>query len=604
MTTPSSLAASEENKSLLKDLPRWDLTDFYASLKDPKIQADLSHVQSLVTVFVKDYAQKFTQPGWSGEELRKAIQEYEEIDEILSKLMSYGYLTFATNVNNPPVLQFFQMIQERVTTISADLIFFTLELNKIKDDDLKRAYQEDFELLRYQPWIDTIRLFQAHQLSSDIEKLLHEKSITGRNAWVRLYDETLAGARFPYHDQEIALGELLNLIGHKEASIRRDAAQGLAKGLQSHISILTHVANTLAKDKEIEDTWRLFPHPVASRNLSNQVEDQVVEALVKAVKENYGHLSHRYYALKAKWLGLEKLEYWDRNAPLPEAEDALIPWNKAQEIVGQAYHAFSPEMATIGRRFFDNPWIDAPSQSGKESGAFAHPTVPSVHPYLLLNYHGKLRDVMTLAHELGHGIHQVLAADQGCLLASTPLTIAETASVFGEMLTFKALLAQASPHQRRSLLASKVDDMMNTVIRQIAFFEFEKEVHNRRRTGELTTDDMGDIWMATQKEALGESVNMDPIVRNYWGYVSHFIHAPFYVYAYAFGDCLVNSLYSVYESGYPDFERLYIDLLKAGGSKRYPELLAPFGLDARNPQFWQKGLNVMAGFIDELERMP
>ena len=604
MTTPLPPVLSQEKKSLLENLPRWDLTDFYACLTDPKIQEDLSHVQNLVTVFSKNYAQKFTQSGWTGQDLGEAIHQYEQIDEMLGKLMSYGYLTYATNVNNPPVLQFFQMIQERATTMSAALIFFALELNQNTGDDLKRAYQENVKLAHYKPWIETIRLFQDHQLSPDLEKLLHEKSITGRNAWVRLYDETLAAARFPYDGREIALAEVLNLMGHKEASTRRNAAHALAKGLQSSISILTPVTNTLAKDKEIEDTWRLFPNPVAPRNLSNQVEDQVVEALVKTVKENYNHLSHRYYALKAKWLGLEKLEYWDRNAPLPEAEDTLIPWDKAREIVLNAYHAFSPEMATIGRRFFDNPWIDAPSQSGKESGAFAHPTIPGVHPYLLLNYHGKLRDVMTLAHELGHGIHQVLAADQGALLAPTPLTIAETASVFGEMLTFKALLAQASPHQRRSLLASKVDDMMNTVIRQIAFFEFEKEVHARRRAGELTTDDIGDIWMATQKEALGESVNMDPIVRNYWGYVSHFIHAPFYVYAYAFGDCLVNSLYSVYESGYPDFERLYIDLLKAGGSKRYPELLAPFGLDARNPQFWQKGLNVMAGFIDELERMP
>jgi oligoendopeptidase F len=603
MIISSASIESGAKNALLEGLPRWDLTDFYTSLTDTQIQKDLSDAKNLVTAFSKDYAQKFIQPGWTGQDLYKAIQDYEKIDELLGKLMSYGYLTFATNVSNPPVLQFFQMIQEQTTGISADLIFFTLEINQIKDDVLKRAYQESLELVRYKPWIDTVRLFQGHQLSQDLEKLLHEKSITGRSAWVRLYDETLAGAKFPYREEEIALSELLNLMGHKEASIRWDAAHALAKGLQFHISILTHVTNTLAKDKEIEDTWRLFTNPVASRNLSNQIEDQVVEALVRSVKENYAHLSHRYYALKAKWLGLEKLEYWDRNAPLPEAEDALIPWDKAREIVLNAYHAFSPEMAMVGRRFFDNHWIDVPSQSGKESGAFAHPTIPSVHPYILLNYHGKLRDVMTLAHELGHGIHQVLAADQGCLLASTPLTIAETASVFGEMLTFKALLAQVPPHQQRSLLASKVDDMMNTVIRQIAFFEFEKEVHSRRQAGELTKDDIGGIWMATQREALGESVNIDPIVRDYWGYVSHFIHAPFYVYAYAFGDCLVNSLYSVYESGYPDFQRLYMDLLKAGGSKRYPELLAPFGLDAKNPQFWQKGLDVITGFIDELERI-
>jgi oligoendopeptidase F len=586
-------------------LPRWDLSDFYASFKDPKIQADLDQAESMTTDFAKSYAGKFTPTGsWSGKDYASAIQAYEKIDELMGKLMSYGYLLFATNVSNPPVVQFFQMIQERVTTISSHLIFFTLELNQIEDKTLERAYLESPELTRYKPWIDSIRLFRKHQLSSELEKLLHEKSVTGRNAWVRLFEETLAGLKFPHEGEELALADILSRFSHKDRQVRQEAAHALSKGLKGHTSVLTLVTNTLAKDKEIEDTWRAFPHPVASRNLSNQVEDEVVDALVKAVKANYGRLSHRYYAMKAKWLGLPQLEYWDRNAPLPETDHTLIPWANAQEIVLEAYQSFHPEMATIGRRFFDSPWIDVPSQSGKESGAFSHPTVPSVHPYILLNYHGKIRDVMTLAHELGHGIHQVLAADQGYLLSGTPLTIAETASVFGEMLTFKALLAKTtSPAQRRSLLASKVDDMINTVVRQIAFFEFERAVHERRRAGELTAEDIGDIWVSTQKEAMGDAVHIDPIVRPYWGYVSHFIHAPFYVYAYAFGDCLVNSLYSVYDSGFPNFQALYLDLLKAGGTKRYPELLSPFGLDAKDPAFWNQGLNVVAGFIDELERL-
>lgn len=607
MTTTVSAQKAPQNVQKIdsESLPRWDLTDFYASFEDPQIKTDLDRADTMTKSFASTYGEKFSATNsWTGKDLHQAIQDYEKIDELLGKLVSYGYLLFATNVNNPPVLQFFQMIQEQCTTISSLLIFFTLDLNKLEDERLSKAYGESLDLTKYKPWIDNVRLFRSHQLSADLEKLLHEKSVTGRNAWVRLFEETLAGLKFNIGGEELALAQILDRMANKDASIRKEAAQMLSKGLAQHASLLTLITNTLAKDKEIEDNWRLFPHPVAARNLSNQVEDEVVDALVKAVKGSYGHLSHRYYALKAKWLGLKKLEYWDRNAPLPEADDSLIPWPEAKEIVLSAYHNFHPEMAKIGQRFFDNPWIDVPSKAGKESGAFAHPTVPSVHPYILLNYNGKIRDVMTLAHELGHGIHQVLAADQGLLLSGTPLTIAETASVFGEMLTFKALLAKSSsPAQRRSLLVSKVDDMLNTVVRQVAFFEFERNLHERRRQGELTTQDIGNIWMETQKEALGEAVIIDPLVQPFWGYVSHFIHAPFYVYAYAFGDCLVNSLYSVYESKHPNFETLYIDLLKAGGSKRYPELLKPFGLDAKNPAFWQQGLNVVAGFIDELERI-
>ena len=584
------------------NLPRWDLSDFYSSQKDPHIQTDLDRAEKLSEDFSKRFGGKFLTSSWTGSDLFGAIQEYEKIDELLGKLISYGYLLFATNVKNPPVLQFFQMIQERATTISSHLIFFTLELNQIEDEALTKAYSSSTDLTRYKPWVDSIRLFRSHQLSPDLEKLLHEKSVTGRSAWVRLFEETLAGMKFSLDGQEMSLAEVLNRFSHKDRGTRHKAAKALSEGLTAQTSIITLVTNTLAKDKEIEDTWRSFSHAVSSRNLSNQVEDEVVDALVSSVKQSYGKLSHRYYTLKAKWLGLDKLEYWDRNAPLPEADDTQISWDQAQEIVLSAYRGFSPEMATIGQKFFDLPWIDAPSQVGKESGAFAHPTIPSVHPYVLLNYNGKLRDVMTLAHELGHGIHQVLASQQGHFLSSTPLTIAETASVFGEMLTFKTLLSKIqTPLQRRSLLASKVDDMMNTVVRQVAFFEFEKTLHARRRKGELTAEEIGDIWIETQQEALGESVVIDPLVRPYWGYVSHFIHAPFYVYAYAFGDCLVNSLYSVYESGHPDFQSLYIDLLKAGGTKRYPELLAPFGLDAKSPTFWQQGLNVVSGFIDELE---
>lgn len=602
MTQTSLKTKSSENG---QTLPSWDLTDFYSSPSDPKVQEDIKSALDLSESFEKTYKGLFIgKESWSGAQLYQAIVDLEQIEDLLGKLISYGFLCFATQSNTPHIQQFFQMIQEKVTTISSHLIFFTLEINQITDDQIKKTYEDSQELCRYKPWLDNVRLFRDYQLSPDLEKLFHEKSVTGRGAWARLFEETLAAMQLNYEGQILTLAEVLDKLSDKDASVRQKGAKCLSEGLTAHLPLLTLVTNTLAKDKEIEDTWRKFPDPVASRNLANQVEGEVVEALIKTVKANYPRLSHRYYALKAKWLGQEKLNYWDRNAPLPEAEDQAISWDEAKDIVYKAYHNFSPELADIGQRFFTNNWIDVPPKPGKESGAFAHPTVPSLHPYLLLNYQGKLRDVMTLAHELGHGVHQILAAPQGPLLSDTPLTIAETASVFGEMLTFKALLEKTTnKDQRRSLLASKVDDMINTVVRQIAFYDFEYQVHTRRRDGELTAEDLGKIWLETQAEALGSAVQLDPLVGCYWGYISHFIRSPFYVYAYAFGDCLVNSLYAVYESGSPNFTERYLDLLKAGGSKRYPELLAPFGLDAKDPLFWQKGLDVISGLIDELETL-
>lgn len=600
--------ASPLKKQYLEGLPEWDLSDFYTSVDAPEIGADIAKSKQLSLNFATSYKGVFSpQSPWAqspsaGDELHAALVAYEEIENLLGKLMSYGYLCFATQVNNPQILQFFQMIQEKMTEISAHLIFFTLELNLIDDDLLATAYAQSTNLQRYRPWIDGVRLFKTHQLSPDLEKLLHEKSVTGRSAWIRLYDETLSGILFDFEGTKVGVSEILNHLSSKDALTRKQAAQSLSDGLKSNLSLFTLITNTLAKDKDIEDTWRHFPHPIAARNLANRVEDEVVEALATTVRRFYPALSHRYYALKAKWFGVEKIEYWDRNAPFPDAPDQEISWDDAKEIVAKAYQDFSPILANIGQEFFDNAWIDVPAKAGKQSGAFAHPTVPSVHPYILLNYQGKVRDVMTLAHELGHGVHQMLARDQGPLLSSTPLTIAETASVFGEMLTFRALLsAEKDTQKRRFIIAAKIEDMLNTVVRQIAFYDFEQQIHERRKQGELTAEDINEIWMTTQREALGDAVYIDPLVQPYWAYISHFIHAPFYVYAYAFGDCLVNSLYAVYQSGHPNFEEKYIDLLKAGGSKCYPELLAPFGLNAKDPAFWEKGLLVIKGLIDELD---
>ncbi|MEM0923813.1 MAG: M3 family oligoendopeptidase, partial [Pseudomonadota bacterium] len=423
-------------------------------------------------------------------------------------------------------------------------------------------------------------------------------------AWNRLFDETMAGLSFEIDGKSLGIAETLDLLVSSDRDKREAGGRALAGKLGENIRLFTLITNTLAKEKEIEDTWREMPSPDHGRHLANQVEPEVVEALRSAVTAAYPRLSHRYYALKAKWMGLEKLEYWDRNAPLPDTDDRRIPWSEAQSTVLDAYGGFDPRMADLARPFFEKGWIDAPVKPGKSPGAFAHPTVTDAHPFVLLNYLGKTRDVMTLAHELGHGVHQVKAAGQGELLSRTPLTLAETASVFGEMLTFRKLLdAETDPAKRKTLLAGKVEDMINTVIRQIAFYEFERRVHAERREGELTADRLGEIWMEVQSASLGPAINLAEGYETFWAYIPHFIHAPFYVYAYAFGDGLVNALYAVYETGLDGFEDKYFEMLAAGGALHHKELLAPFGLDASDPAFWDAGLNLISSMIDELEAM-
>ncbi len=503
-------------------------------------------------------------------------------------------------MSDPENGRFYQTIQERITAISADVIFFTLEINRLDEAELQRKLKSS-ALAHYRPWFDAVRAFREHQLSDEAERLLHEKSVVGRAAWNRLFDETVAAMRVPVDGQELTVDQTLNLLTSRDGAKRKAAAKALAGGLSARASQFALITNTLAKDKEIEDRWRGFARPVSSRNLANQVEDEVVDALVAAVTAAYPRLSHRYYQIKARWFGQAQLDYWDRNAPLPEDSDRKIAWEDARRIVLEAYRAFSPELAGIAERFFERGWIDAPARPGKAPGAFAHPVTPSAHPYILVNYYGRTRDVMTLAHELGHGVHQVLAAPQGALLADTPLTLAETASVFGEMLTFRALLErEADPQRKRILIAGKVEDMLNTVVRQIAFHQFETRLHDQRRHGELPAADIGGIWLETQRESLGPALRFDDDYRIFWAYIPHFIHTPFYVYAYAFGDCLVNSLYAAYQAAPEGFARRYLDMLAAGGSKRHKELLAPFGLDAADPAFWARGLAMIEGLIDQL----
>ncbi len=579
-------------------LPAWDLSDLYASADDPAVAADLTLAEQMAKSFAQ--AHGGTLASLSGAALAAVIAAYERIQEILGRVASYAQLLFAGDSTDPVIGRFYQTVNERVTAISSDLIFFSLELNRV-DDALLEAKLADPALARYRPWLRDLRVFRPHQLSDELEKLNHERDLTANAAWVRLFEETVAAMRIELNGETLTVSDTLNRLSDRDRSVREGAGKAIGAAFGDNIRLFSLITNTLAKDKEIEDNWRHYPRPASLRNRANMVEDEVVDALATAVRQSYPRLSHRYYRMKAKWLGLPKLQHWDRNAPLPNDDDRLIEWPDATKQVLGAYRAFSPELAKVGQDFFDKPWIDARLTPGKSGGAFAHPTVPSVHPYLLLNYHGKARDVMTLAHELGHGVHQVLAAPRGALMSHTPLTLAETASVFGEMLTFRSLLDTATPGQRRIMLAAKTEDMLNTVVRQVAFYQFETLLHDERRSGELLPERIGELWMQVQAESLGPTFEFTPEYSVFWSYVPHFIHSPFYVYAYAFGDCLVNALYAVFQSGHPGFQAKYLDMLRAGGTKRHRELLAPFGLDASDPAFWNKGLDVISGFIDELE---
>jgi len=594
-------ATTKTSTKKLTNLPNWDLTDFYKAISDKKITEDFKKATDLTVKFKKDYQGKLGKI--TAVNFAKAIKEYEKISEILGKISSFAYLNYATNLNAAKDTAFYQDTSEKINDISSLVVFFELEINQIEDKKLNSLIKENKDLQRYSPYLRDVRVFKKYQLSEDLEKLLLEKSATGGAAWSRLFDETINNLKFPFDKKILNSSQIFDLMCNKDEKVRRKAAKVIGQVLQENSKILAYITNILAKDKDISDKWRGFARPISSRNLSNFIEDEVVESLIKTVKKNYPAISHRYYKIKAKILGKKKLHYSDRNAPISLAENKLIAWDEAKEIVACAYNSFSPKLAKLGQKFFDNNWIDVGVKDGKDSGAFAHPTVPSVHPYLMLNYQGKVRDVMTLAHELGHGVHQVLSGKQGCLMAGTPLTLAETASVFGEQLTFQEILRrEKNPQKRKLIIAAKVEDMINTVVRQIAFLDFESKVHNERKKGEISIEKLNQFWMEVQKESLGDIFTFDDEYKYYWSYIPHFIHSPFYVYSYAFGDCLVNSLYGVYKSGLNGFEDKYFKMLEAGGTLHHKDLLAPFGLDASKADFWQKGLDVIISYIDELEK--
>ena len=590
----------------LGPLPEWNLADLYPGMDASEVKRDLDKADAECAAFADAYKGKLAALAASAEAgrgLAEAVKRYEAIDDLIGRLISFASLVYAGNTTDPARAKFYGDVQERITAASSHLLFFTLELNRVDDAVIDRAMAEP-ALGHYRPWLEDIRKEKPYQLEDRVELLFHEKSVTGWTSWNRLFDETIAGLRFSVDGKELTIEPTLNLLQDPSEARRKAAAQALATTFKANLRTFTLILNTLSKDKEISDRWRGFADVASARHLSNRVEPEIVDALVHAVEAAFPKISHRYYTLKAKWFGKKRLPHWDRNAPLPQVDTRPIPWDEARERVLSAYGAFAPEMAEIAERFFARNWIDAPVRPGKAPGAFSHPTVPSAHPYVLLNYQGKPRDVMTLAHELGHGVHQVLAAPNGPLMAPTPLTLAETASVFGEMLTFKRLLADTPDGKaRKALLAGKVEDMINTVVRQIAFYTFERRVHLERKSGELTAQRLGEIWLSVQDASLGPAIELKAGYETFWTYIPHFIHSPFYVYAYAFGDCLVNSLYAVYEKAEAGFAQRYLSMLAAGGTKHHAELLKPFGLDARDPAFWQGGLSVIAGLIDQLEEL-
>ena len=599
-------ASPKVSRAKADKLPEWNLSDLYSAIDAPEVTRDLDRLDADCVAFENDYKGKLaerTAGEGGGLWLAEAVKRYEAIDDLAGRLSSYAGLVHAGDSVDPVISKFYGDVSERLTNASVQLLFFALELNRVDDALIEQAMRTP-ELGHYRPWIEDLRKDKPYQLEDRVEQLFHEKSQSGYAAWNRLFDQTISALRFKVSGKELAIEPTLNFLQDRDGAKRKAAAEALAKTFKANERTFALVTNTLAKDKEISDRWRGFQDVADSRHLNNRVEREVVDALVGAVRAAYPTLSHRYYRLKAGWFKKKKLPHWDRNAPLPFATSGAIAWGDAKNMVLSAYRGFSPDMAAIAERFFTDRWIDAPVRPGKAPGAFSHPTTPSAHPYVLMNYQGKPRDVMTLAHELGHGVHQVLAARNGALMAPTPLTLAETASVFGEMLTFRRLLAETrSAKQRQALLAGKVEDMINTVVRQIAFYTFERAVHTERRGGELTAGRIGEIWLSVQGESLGPAIDIRPGYENFWMYIPHFIHSPFYVYAYAFGDCLVNSLYGAYEHAQSGFAERYLAMLAAGGTKHYSELLKPFGLDAKDPQFWNGGLSVISGMIDELEEM-
>ena len=580
-------------------LPEWDLGDLYQGIDCPELERDFNILAQRVEDFEDRYKGKLTNAKDST--LLACVEDYQSIIALETRVLSYASLMHVTDLNNPELGKFSNDCRERITQLTKQLVFLESEICEIEESTYCQHLDSNPALARYRQFLDQLRKLKPHILSPDLEKFAKECSILNYS-WIRLFDETIAAITCNVEGENLTLVQTLEKLNHKNRGLREKSAKALANEFGKRQSLFTLVINTLAKSKAIEDEWRSFDSPQSARHLANNIDGSIIDSLRRVIVESYPDLSHRYYKMKSQWLELDRLQIWDRSAPLPFQSDKKFSWEEAQDIVRVSFRDFSTEMASIAELFFTNPWIHAPIRIGKASGAFSHPTVTDVHPYILLNYTGQPRDVMILAHELGHGIHQILASKQGELLADTPLTLAETASVFAEMLTFDNLLGSAGGEiEQKALIAGKVEDMINTVARQISFYDFESRLHTSRVNGELTSDEIGKIWMDNQKECLGPAFEFMDGYKTFWSYIPHFIHAPFYVYAYAFGQGLVHGLYSVYRDNQEGFADKYMHLLKAGGSKRYDELLAQFDFDLSDSRFWERTVESIAHYIDLLE---
>ena len=593
-------AANSRNEKL----PAWDLSDLYRGLDDPQITRDLTLYQKSATAFAKKYKGKLAQ--LSAQEFAAMAADCEARSVLGNKLGVFAYLSMVTQMKNSAAMTFYQNISEKLNDYSKPVIFLSLELNALPQSTID-LWMKDGKAAYFKPWLMRIRTFKDYELSEEIEEILHEKSVTSGEGWERLYEETSARLKYVVDGKEYNDAEISKLTLDKDAAVRAKAGREIARVCTENAPLFVLNYNMVIKDKAIEDIKRGFKSPVSSQNIANRVDDKSVAALSEAVRSRYSDIAHRFYKLKAKWLGVKKLEYWDRNAPLPFEVDKHYSWDEAVAVVLKAYQEFSPRLYELAQDFF-NPqrsWIDVPPRDGKRSGAFAMPLPEAYHPYLFLNFTGRQNDVLTLAHELGHGCHMRLSSKQGDLNDATPLTLAEVASVFAEMLTFQSLLRQATdPKEKLCLIAGKVNDMINTSIRQIAFHFFETRVHAERRTGEVSQTRLAQIWREEMSASLGKYVNIDAVTENNWAQVGLFFWKPFYVYAFSFADCLVNSLYQVYQnSGDASFADKYLDMLSKTGITRYDELLKPFGLNAKSPEFWDFGLNLISRYIDELERL-
>lgn len=584
-------------------LPLWDLSDLYSNAKDEKIQKDIDTLKKLAEDFTSQYNGVISK--MHGDGLCDAIIKYEEIEKILAKLYSFAYLTYVTDVSSQDSRVLLQKIKDTLSEISAKLVFFQLDITKIEDSHYENIVNNAGKIEKYLPYLRDIRKFKNHTLSEEMEGFSIQKDSAGIGMIVRLFDEHEARLRFKINQKTMTLAESLNCLSDKNPEIRKEAGLEIGKIFKENAWFYSTIINSIAKDKSVMDQYRKYQKSIAARNIANFIEDEVVETLISSVSNKYSSISHRYYKIKAKLLNLPKLNFYDRNAPILVDNDKKYTFDEAKSIVLKAYNSFHPEIGKIIAMFFDKNWIHAEPGEYKNSGAFCCSTTSDLHPYIMMNFMGKARDVSTLAHELGHGVHMYLSRQNGQLMQDTPLTLAETASIFGEQLTFQEMLNNVvSKEERLALLCQKVEDMINSVIRQIAFCQFETKLHNKRKIAELTEDEICDIWLEVQTSSLGEYVDCSGDYRYFWSYISHFIHSPFYVYAYAFGDLLVNSLYQNYLTGnIENFQEKYITMLSKAGTLHHSDLLQPFGLSAKDQNFWNSGLAVIENMINEIETL-